>query len=332
MPNGQLTEKDYEIRFSQEWDEIAAKHANTLPTTPTPRQRYAYFKSYIGQWYFLIHKSAYLKKDLGRNDIVLLNSIISRLDEVRKSSKIDTPEKKKLLLEKAITCVQDSASGDFDFFMINNYRVYLGILHEQRYFDNLSIPDDYLDIAPDLKKVEAFGDFYGEYFLLYDYLNDRLNKLTKQNKKLQGEINTKVIHRSALQELYRIRIENHEIIIFEGLEKQIKLPALMMTLYLFFLSREEGVSRVSLGGHANELVTIYKLIRPGSDDTKARSSIASLVQLSAGGSFDTYVSKIKNAFSEHLPSHLIENYIISGKRNGKYSISLPKKYRPRQLF
>jgi len=312
----QNTEEYYESDFNREWETVLTKYEDTLPVAAMAKERYSYFRNYTGQWYFLIHKTSYLKKDLGRNDINLLKSIVARLNEVRNHEKINTPDKKKLLYEKAIQCVQDATTGDFEFHMVDDFQIYLAILHENKYFNNLSIPDDYLDNAPKSKKSETFGNFYGEYFLLYDYLTDLLEKY--ENGTVVNRF-PKILSQSSSLSPIKINKEDSTIF-FSAMEKEVRLPAIGLTLYLFYLSKKEGVAFKELKNYKTELLDIYKSLNRGVDIKKAESAVRSLTDIN--DYFNGYVSSIKKDILAVMPENVAADYFIKGGRNKPYSIKI----------
>jgi hypothetical protein len=103
---------------------------------------------------------------------------------------------------------------------------------------------------------------------------------------------------------------------------EIKLTPLMRTLYIFLLSKPNGVRLVDLCEFRNDLLTIYRKLDRRDDQEKSRQAIDSLVYAN-GESFNQKKSKINTAIRELLSDPRANNYIIQGSRNEAYKINLP---------
>ena len=155
----------------------------------------------------------------------------------------------------------------------------------------------------------------------------------KKDSKANNDAKTQIESKEEIGiKLFKIRIENYKTIVVLEINARITLQSLMMTLYLFYLTKNDGILKRELSHYTNDLIEIYKKIRPGIDQTKAEDSIRSIVSSLPTSSFDSYCSKIKKEFLKALDPRLAKYYYISGEKESKYSILLPKKYRPTHIF
>jgi len=104
---------------------------------------------------------------------------------------------------------------------------------------------------------------------------------------------------------------------------EIRLNPLFKTLYLFFLSKPEGVTLPQLSNFRHELFSIYKKLRPGASDEDATARIERLIH-PFGDGFSPTKTHINNTITELLKEPLADFYRISGERGDTYSIKVPR--------
>lgn len=104
---------------------------------------------------------------------------------------------------------------------------------------------------------------------------------------------------------------------------EIKLTPLFKTLYLFFLSKPEGVTVSELSDHKEELISIYKKIRPSVSNEDAVARIDNLSH-PLGDGFNPTRSHINRNIIKLLKEPLATFYIISGSAGNPYKIDLPR--------
>jgi hypothetical protein len=69
----------------------------------------------------------------------------------------------------------------------------------------------------------------------------------------------------------------------------------------------------------NELLNIYKQLRPNTDEARLNLTITKVVN-PLGNALNENIARIRKAFIEKFEEHLANNYIITGERGSHYSI------------
>ncbi len=110
-------------------------------------------------------------------------------------------------------------------------------------------------------------------------------------------------------------------------ELELKMTPLARTVYIFFLCHPEGVRLADIPDHADELASIYSIVKPGADEKIAESCIADLTD-PFGDSLQQKLSLTRRAVRRYiLNPELAEYYLIKGERGGLYGIGVPAESR-----
>ncbi len=104
---------------------------------------------------------------------------------------------------------------------------------------------------------------------------------------------------------------------------EINLTPLFKTLYLFFLSKPEGVTVADLCDYKEELLAIYKKLRPTASKEDAESRISKLSH-PLGDGFNPPRSHINRTITALLKEPLADFYRISGTAGNPYKIHVPR--------
>ena len=104
---------------------------------------------------------------------------------------------------------------------------------------------------------------------------------------------------------------------------EIKLTPVFKTLYLFFLSKPEGVTVAELSDYKEELLSIYKKLRPSASKEDAISRITKLSH-PLGDGFNPPRSHINKTITALLKEPLANFYRISGSAGNPYKINVPR--------
>ena len=118
-------------------------------------------------------------------------------------------------------------------------------------------------------------------------------------------------------------IDNKGKILLPNNNLEIRLSQLYKTLYLFLLSKPEGVTLAQLSSHNNELIAIYRKLRPSVAMEDARIRIFNLSHPSGDG-FNPIRSRINKAIFELLGDPLADFYKICGSASNPYYIPIPR--------
>ncbi|MBK9023819.1 MAG: hypothetical protein IPL69_07560 [Saprospiraceae bacterium] len=118
-------------------------------------------------------------------------------------------------------------------------------------------------------------------------------------------------------------IDNKGKILLPSNNLKIQLSQLYKTLYVFLLSKPEGVTLAQLSSHNNELIAIYRKLRPSVAMEDARIRIFNLSHPSGDG-FNPIRSRINKAIFELLGDPLADFYKICGSASNPYYIPIPR--------
>ena len=149
--------------------------------------------------------------------------------------------------------------------------------------------------------------------------------MTVQKLRLEG-VSLMAIHefidkqeplsRMAITSDYRIFLPDYN-------NMEIEMGALPKAIYFLFLRYPEGIIYKHMPDHYNELLNIYKQLRPNTDDARLNLTITKVVN-PLGNALNENIARIRKAFVEKFDEHLANNYIITGERGLQYSIPLDR--------
>ncbi len=104
---------------------------------------------------------------------------------------------------------------------------------------------------------------------------------------------------------------------------EIRLTPLFKTLYLFFLSKPDGVTVAQLSEFKAELLSIYIKLRPSASAEDAATRIENLSH-PFGDGFNPTKTHINRIITELLSEPLADFYRISGTAGNPYYIKIPR--------
>jgi hypothetical protein len=104
---------------------------------------------------------------------------------------------------------------------------------------------------------------------------------------------------------------------------EIRLTPLFKTLYLFFLSKPNGVTVAQLSDFKDELLLIYKKLKPGISDEEASKRIENLSH-PLGDGFNPTKTHINKIITDLLSEPVADFYRISGTAGNPYHIKVPR--------
>ena len=151
-------------------------------------------------------------------------------------------------------------------------------------------------------------------------------QILKQAKSIFNGIRNEFVFQEEVQsaEPISIIVDSKWKILLPEQNLEIRLTPLFKTLYLFFLSRNNGVKLKELSDYKDDLLKIYKKIRPGVEIKKAERSIKELSN-AEGATFNSTRTHINKIITELLKEPLADFYRITGEKGKPYSIKVPKK-------
>lgn len=104
---------------------------------------------------------------------------------------------------------------------------------------------------------------------------------------------------------------------------EIEMGALPKAVYFLFLRYPEGIICKHMPDYYNELLNIYKQLRPNTDEARLNLTITKVIN-PMGNALNENIARIRKAFVEKFDEHLANNYIITGERGSQYSIPLDR--------
>ncbi len=122
---------------------------------------------------------------------------------------------------------------------------------------------------------------------------------------------------------YPVSVTKDDKIMIYDLNKEIRLTPLYKALYLFYLSRTEGVLFKDLVDHQSEILSIYKRLSISDDLSEIEERIKILVN-PLENSFNIAKSKINKSIADLLGEPLSKFYKIDGNRGKPFKINISR--------
>lgn len=105
-------------------------------------------------------------------------------------------------------------------------------------------------------------------------------------------------------------------------EVEVKMRAMPRTIYILFLKHPEGIILRNIANYRDEIENIYSIVMPGRNEDMAKKSIDNLLD-PMSNTLNEYIAKIKRNIKLYIiDEQIANNYIITGKRNEPYRISI----------
>ena len=117
--------------------------------------------------------------------------------------------------------------------------------------------------------------------------------------------------------------EDYKIVISDDRQRVVEMEPLVKAIFLLFLSHPEGIVLKCLPDYRKELRTIYLQLRPQGMTNRAELSIIN-VTTPTHNSINEKCARIRKAFSDILPQHIANYYVVTGKRGEAKKIDLPQ--------
>ena len=150
-------------------------------------------------------------------------------------------------------------------------------------------------------------------------------RMTVQRLRLEG-VSLMAIHEfiDKQEPLSRMVITpDYRIFLPDYNDMEIEMGALPKAIYFLYLRYPEGIIYKHMQDYYNELLNIYKQLRPNTDEARLNITITKVVN-PLGNALNENIARIRKAFVEKFDEHLANNYIITGERGSQYSIPLDR--------
>lgn len=150
-------------------------------------------------------------------------------------------------------------------------------------------------------------------------------RMTVQRLRLEG-VSLMAIHEfiDKQEPLSRMVITlDYRILLPDYNDMEIEMGALPKAIYFLFLRYPDGIIYKHIQDYYNELLNIYRQLRPNTDEARLTLTITKVVN-PLGNALNENIARIRKAFVEKFDEHLANNYIITGERGSQYFISLDR--------
>ncbi len=150
-------------------------------------------------------------------------------------------------------------------------------------------------------------------------------RMTVQKLRLEG-VSLMAIHEfiDKQEPLSRMIITpDYRIYLPDYNDMEIEMGALPKAVYFLYLRYPEGIIYKHMQDYYNELLNIYRQLRPNTDEARLNLTITKVVN-PLGNALNENIARIRKAFVEKFDEHLANNYIITGERGLQYSIPLDR--------
>lgn len=124
------------------------------------------------------------------------------------------------------------------------------------------------------------------------------------------------LSRMVITEDYRIFLPDYN-------NMEIEMGALPKAVYFLFLRYPEGIIYKHMPDYYNELLGIYKQLRPNTDEARLNLTVTKVVN-PLGNALNENIARIRKAFIDKFDEHLANNYIVRGERGLQYYIPLDR--------
>lgn len=164
------------------------------------KDKYELFKTYTATWFFIRYKYEFLETTHNREGKAFTQLVEARmyeLDKFRKHPRLRLPERHNTNL-RANSYINNLIFGTVPYS--NNETtedeiIYNILLHENEVFNTVELPDELFYIYEmttgsynKLWRIMTIGEYYAEYFLLYNYLKGLLDSNATETPKTKPSI------------------------------------------------------------------------------------------------------------------------------------------------
>jgi len=117
--------------------------------------------------------------------------------------------------------------------------------------------------------------------------------------------------------------KKYQIVLSDEKNTEIKMEPLVKAVYFLFLKHPDGIVFKHLPDYRQELINIYKDLRPLGLNQRSLQSIEDVTNPLLN-SINEKCARIRGAFVGQFDNHLAKHYYIDGMRGEAKKISLPR--------
>ena len=126
------------------------------------------------------------------------------------------------------------------------------------------------------------------------------------------------------EQLSRLIItKDHRILLPDYNDMEIFMEPLVKAVFILFLKHNKGIAFKELPDYRDELLDIYKTLKPQGLSKRTIQSIDDVTNPVVSNSINEKCARIRAAFLKGIPEPIAINYYITGERGELKKISLP---------
>ena len=160
-------------------------------------------------------------------------------------------------------------------------------------------------------------------FVSLTLLEDMDVRVQKLRNKGLNEWTFRGLFKTKAQLSRLIITKDYRILLPDYNDIEVKMEPLVKAVYLLFLKHPEGILFKELTDYREELLDIYKKLKPTGLNKKTIQSIDDVTNPLLN-SINEKCARIRSAFVKEFDESLAKNYFVTGERGEKKKISLPR--------
>lgn len=185
-------------------------------------------------------------------------------------------------------------------------------------FDRLMAGSKEIDHVPCILALD--GDYN---FVSLTLLEDMDVRVQKLRAKGMNEWTFRALFKTKAQLSRLVITKDHRITLPDYNEIEVKMEPLIKAVYFLFLKHPEGIIFKELSDYREELLNIYKGLKPLGLSKRTIQSIEDVTNPLLN-SINEKCARIRSAFIKEFDEGLAKNYFVTGERGEVKKISLPR--------
>ena len=160
-------------------------------------------------------------------------------------------------------------------------------------------------------------------FVSLTLLEDMDVRVKRLRNKGLNEWTFRVLFKTKAQLSRLIITKDYRILLPDYNETEVKMEPLVKAVYLLFLKHPEGILFKGLTDYREELLDIYKKLKPMGLSKRTYQSIEDVTNPLLN-SINEKCARIRSAFVKEFDESLAKNYFVTGERGESKKIALPR--------
>ena len=185
-------------------------------------------------------------------------------------------------------------------------------------FDRLVAGSKAIDHVPCILALDPDCNFVS--LTLLEDLDVRLQKLRAKGL---NEWTFRSLFKTKAQLSRLVITKNYRILLPDYNDIEVKMEPLIKAVFLLFLKHPDGIVFKELADYREELLNIYKNLKPMGLSNRTIQSIEDVTNPLLN-SINEKCARIRSAFVKEFDEGLAKNYFVTGERGEPKKISLPR--------